>query len=350
MTSNQDTSASLKDKEPTISLGNFLQRERQKKKLSIQEISVATKVPEDALVAIETGNKKHLPVAVFAKGFVKIYANYLGLDQNDILKRFQKEWDIPSVNSTPEMLHEESMAQLSPFYLSFQFYLILATIALFLGLAYFFFNANAPLNEEISVNKIRSIQTLPASITPKDTPISIAKLKSTGNQHHQPLISPQSAGKISIEGDEDVVIACLPSVIIVKKQPRLVPKKQERIGIAFTSPILHSKANQSTAMEDIVEILPEDRENVSPSLALPLDLHIAFLARTRISISQDDGSPAKYIFSRGEESTWSADKTISMQVEEADNIRITLNGKIIPLPKSEGTPLAITLPKDLSHL
>jgi cytoskeleton protein RodZ len=351
MTNKTGISTSQQDTEPTISLGNYLQSERQKKNLSIQEIAAATKVPPEALTAIESGDKKQLPVPVFAKGFVKIYSGYLGLDQNDILKRFQKEWDNNPSADTPEMLHEESMAQISPYYLSLQFYVILIGIGLLLGLAYFFFNANvSPENQDLSLNTIRDMKTLPTAIIPKEKHISVSKINAPEFQPHQVLISPKSAGKIAREEDSsDIILATLPSVIIVRKKTD-TPASAKQETAAETRPGDKSEfpLPDHAAIQDTERKTSAENEPSSPTL--PLDLHIAFLARTSISISQDEASPLKYIFSPGEESSWSADKTISMQVEKAENIRITLNGKIIPLPKSQDKPLAITLPADLHNL
>ncbi len=350
MANKTSTTSSQQDIEPTTSLGNYLQRERQKKNLSIQEIAEATKIPKEALIAIESGDRKQLPVTVFTKGFVKIYSSYLGLDQNDILKRFQTEWDNNPASNTPEMLHEESMAQLSPYYLSPQFYFIIFAIALLLSLAYFFFNANTPNDQNLSLHTIRKIKTLPNAIIPQEEHISIAKTYSKELQTHQVLISPKSAGKIAREEDNsDIILATLPSVVIVQKKNNTKPSTSREM---ITTPPENTRTFPS-----LISTSPQQTEAPPPSAktrqhtsTLPLDLHIAFLARTSILISQDESSPSKYIFFPGEESSWAADKTISMQVEKSENIRITLNGKIISLPKSQDKPLAITLPTDLHNL
>jgi cytoskeletal protein RodZ len=346
------------DKEHTLSLGNYLQRERHKKKLSIREIHLATKVPEEALNALEEGNKKQLPVTVFTKGFVKIYGQYLGLNQNDILNRFQKEWVTDTDNDSPEMLREESMAQISPFYLSFQFYFVIIAITTLLGLAYFFFNASDNKSQDLSLKNVREMPTLPPSIITKHDRISISQLHPDLPPSTQALISPKSAGKIAKEEDNnDIILAELPFVRLLRDEDAVQlntgsNQQSYPANRATQPPVLlppQHLANKQPFDVDkeqfVEELLPEDIDD-----SVPLDLHIAFLARTRISISQDDKRPSKYIFSTGEESTWTADKTISMQIEKTENIRITLNGKIVSLPESQGTPLAITLPADLHKL
>ncbi len=345
MANKNDTPLPLKDNEPGLSLGHYLQRERKKKNLSIQEIAKATKVPAKALAALESDDRKQLPVSVFAKGFIKIYSGYLGLDQNDILKRFQNEWGTDSTTDSPEMLHEESMAQIAPFYFSVRFYLTIFIVLLLIGLAYFFFNANDPGPQDQSLNNIREMYTLPPSIIQEKRLIAIGKISNQNKETQYPVISLKSAGKIEREEDdrEDIILATLPSVILVQK-------KIKEKAIPVSERINKTTLQIATPNTDIEEILPEEINEVSPSLTLPLDLHISFLARTRISISQDESSPAKYIFSTGEESSWTADKTISMQVEKPENIRITLNGKTVPLPKSQSSPVDITLPAYLSNL
>jgi hypothetical protein len=246
------------------------------------------------------------------------------------------------------MLHEESMAQMSPFYMSGQFYFIIIAVVLFLGLAYFFFNADTKTNQDLSLKTIREVQPRSVACIQQDLPVTISKIHIADKQVDLPLISPTSAGKIPKEEDEndDIVLASLSSVTIVKKHPTPKPVKR-----AAPQPVIvqkHISVLEIKPEDDPeYELLPEDISEISPSLVLPLDLHISFLAKTRISISQDDSSPARYIFSSGEESTWSADKSISMLVEKAENIRVTLNGKAVPLPKTKDRPLAITLPADL---
>lgn len=354
-----ETKHNPKDQEPALSLGKYLQRERQKKQLSIKEISQATKIPEEALKALEEGNKKQLPVTVFTKGFVKIYGQYLGLNQDDVLDRFQEEWLTDAENSSPTMLQEESLAQLSPFYLSLQFYVIIIAILFLLGLAYFFFNANDPNSQELSLNNVREMQTLPPAIITNQERISISGRHLDSKTTAQTLISPKSAGKIAQEEDsEDIILAELASILLVQKKAPAAPVTHEatrQSAHAVTTeqvdappPVQHLARLQPDPL--IKEQFSNDELPGELDESLPLDLHIAFLARTRISISQDEERPAKYIFTSGDESSWQADKTISMQVEKSENIRMTLNGKLVSLPASQDTPLAITLPADLHKL
>lgn len=62
------------------SVGRNLKLAREEKNLSLDEVSRATKIKKDFLSAIEEDRYDLLPGPVFASGFVRSYADYLGLD------------------------------------------------------------------------------------------------------------------------------------------------------------------------------------------------------------------------------------------------------------------------------
>ncbi len=71
-------------------LGKFLRRERESKKVSLRELSKNTRVREQILKAIEEDRYDLLPPRTFVKGFLTAYAKYIGLDTNEILLRYEQ--------------------------------------------------------------------------------------------------------------------------------------------------------------------------------------------------------------------------------------------------------------------
>ena len=63
------------------SFGERLQRERELRGISLEEISEATKIGTRSLKALEDQDFDQLPGGIFNKGFVRAYARYLGLDE-----------------------------------------------------------------------------------------------------------------------------------------------------------------------------------------------------------------------------------------------------------------------------
>jgi cytoskeleton protein RodZ len=63
------------------SFGAQLKREREQRKISLDDISVSTKIGTRFLRAIEDDQFDQLPGGIFNKGFIRAYARHLGLDE-----------------------------------------------------------------------------------------------------------------------------------------------------------------------------------------------------------------------------------------------------------------------------
>ncbi len=71
--------------------GNFgerLKREREMREVSLDEITVATRIGTRFLGALENEEWEKLPGGVFNRGFVRAIARYLGLDEEDLLAEY----------------------------------------------------------------------------------------------------------------------------------------------------------------------------------------------------------------------------------------------------------------------
>jgi transcriptional regulator with XRE-family HTH domain len=71
------------------SLGKYLQREREIRKISLKRVADHTRVREQFLKAIEEDQFHLLPSGTYVKGFLLAYARYIGLDPNDVLLRYE---------------------------------------------------------------------------------------------------------------------------------------------------------------------------------------------------------------------------------------------------------------------
>ncbi len=61
-------------------LGRFLEQKRKERGLSLEEVEQATKIRKRYITGLEHEDYAMLPDTVYARGFLKTYANYLGLD------------------------------------------------------------------------------------------------------------------------------------------------------------------------------------------------------------------------------------------------------------------------------
>lgn len=72
------------------SVGQRLREARESKGLSIEEISKMTKLSEKSLIALENNRYEELPAPTYIKGFLKLYAQSVGLDPAKVAEDFRK--------------------------------------------------------------------------------------------------------------------------------------------------------------------------------------------------------------------------------------------------------------------
>jgi cytoskeleton protein RodZ len=70
-------------------IGRILEQKRKEKGLSLEEVEQATKIRKRYLDGLEREDYAVLPAGVYAQGFLKTYANYLGLDGEDLSRQLK---------------------------------------------------------------------------------------------------------------------------------------------------------------------------------------------------------------------------------------------------------------------
>lgn len=78
----------------SYTLGEQLKKIRSEGRITLMEISRETKVPVRYLTMIEEGDYDSLPPDVYVKGFLRNYAEYLGVDPKKLVELYQREKDI----------------------------------------------------------------------------------------------------------------------------------------------------------------------------------------------------------------------------------------------------------------
>ena len=80
--------------EPTT-LGAYLRRERERRGLALRTISESTKLSVGLLEGLEADDISRWPGGIFRRAFVRSYAQCVGLDPDDVLKRFEQQHPPP---------------------------------------------------------------------------------------------------------------------------------------------------------------------------------------------------------------------------------------------------------------
>ena len=72
-----------------MTVGNIFQKSRESQNLDLMQISAHLNIGSDHLTAIENNDVAHLPPKVYAVGFVRAYADLLGLDSDKMAYLFK---------------------------------------------------------------------------------------------------------------------------------------------------------------------------------------------------------------------------------------------------------------------
>ncbi|MFA7209580.1 MAG: RodZ domain-containing protein [Parcubacteria group bacterium] len=75
----------------TLTLGEKLINLRGERRISLNEVSRSTRIQLKYLEYLEAGDYKKLPADVYVKGFLRGYAEFLGVDENILIRLYEKE-------------------------------------------------------------------------------------------------------------------------------------------------------------------------------------------------------------------------------------------------------------------
>jgi cytoskeletal protein RodZ len=82
-------------------VGQYLRHHRESKRMSVEEVARATRVPMASVERIESDRFDELPGEVFVRGFLKSYARAVGLAPDDVLARYTASRRVAWVTPLP---------------------------------------------------------------------------------------------------------------------------------------------------------------------------------------------------------------------------------------------------------
>ncbi len=163
-------------------LGEYLRRQRKERELSFEDVQKATKISPKTLRAMEEDDHEALPAAAFTRGFYLLYSRHLGMDTDEVMKRYDSQQRTsPSSDgyTTPSkqgqqvntMAARPSMATASA--VGFTLVLIIAAIAFFSW--YFSWNPAAYISEKIQTFQERTAAEDNGGLIEQDSSVSQAQ-------------------------------------------------------------------------------------------------------------------------------------------------------------------------------
>jgi cytoskeletal protein RodZ len=119
-------------------IGSFLKRQRELRHMSQAEVARVTRIPGSTLESIECDRFDELPGEVFARGFLKSYAQAVGVVPAEVLARYTSRRRVAFVTplpmTSPVQATRTGQSRRFGVAIAFVLLLILFTLAISIGL------------------------------------------------------------------------------------------------------------------------------------------------------------------------------------------------------------------------
>ena len=295
---NVNSSEQAPDTPEEMNLGSLLRKSREERHIDLDAAVKATRITRHNLEALEKEEWDKLPSQVFVKGFLRSYAEFLGLDKELVLSLYQKR--CPFKQYQPHVLQGISAE-------SGRWRLIIIVsflaIALVAGIIYL-------RGQKVSVTG-KAFEYLDTQSTTE-----------------------KKAGDTVTT--EDIQIQDNAGARGLSTKKETVPEDETGIPTELES------SEDATAQEE--PLIPEevkDEQPLSPKFVLTATVN----SRTWIAISIDNESSREYLFRPGETMRWTAEDSFDILIGNAGGIEFSLNGNPIGHLGAEGKVVRLKLPE-----
>ena len=183
-------------------LGTRLRQAREGQGLSLAQASVDTRILQQSLTALEEGAFSRLPGDVATRGFIRNYAQYLGLAPDELIELYRRERGVTDqIRVVAVTTPPRSRSYVLPSF----FGVFFVTVAL-VGLAYVALNAAGRIGDRVATRDAPAIATipppspLPTSSASAAQPLSVPTRAATALATPQPSSSNAAGGLAATAG------------------------------------------------------------------------------------------------------------------------------------------------------
>lgn len=289
-------------------LGDYLKNKREAQNITLEEASQVTRIGKTILKALENNQFDLIPPKVFAQGFIKSYAAYLGLDGSEAVKRYFEALD----SLEPEQSPEEQVIQqkYSPPILT-PVRILLVVIVL------------------VAAFNLWLLMRTPE--TENDTPPKNIPEKQSSSPAQSPSVDQQTT---PAEKNESLPISeGKESAPVIEE--KLTSGEEEVIVVAEDEAIIIPET-QSPEASDI-------KTAVSPSEEMALRIEAVEQAWMRIQLDQKE--PFEALLKAGESYTVKAQNKFTLKIGNAGGVELFFNEKPLGNPGKPGEVVDLTLPE-----
>lgn len=291
-------------------IGEQLLQERQHKGIPLEEIALKTYIPLRLLQALEVGQTERLPEPVFIQGFIRRYGDAIGLDGSALAKTF--EFDRSPLPSPPV--------------------------------------AVTPSSVPVAPSAVDPTTSVPAthSSTAEQSAVSVATPPAIASSW-QPIERPtKSAAPILPWAIGSLAFLVMGAVVIgFLNQPK-APTRSTPTTVAPqpSKPAPPVSASQSSQGSPSPAASPVARTTPKPAASAtgPVQVSIDLQDESWMAVVVDGKPEFEGTLKKGDQKTWTAKKSIALQLGNAGAVRLSYNQGQAKLLGAPGEVKNLTFP------
>lgn len=305
-----------------LELGTLLREERERKGITLEELSERIKLAPRTLAFIESGTKSELPHAVYVKGFVKSYAMVVGLDPEELGALV----DVAYKDELEEEVVEPVIARREKTGSPVKLIVIIVFIAVLAAGGYYFMQSStATLDSEEATVEVpvqpKSVEQEPVVQEPVEQVEQPQVVEVVPVEKTVPEQKQEAEAKVKTAKP-----AAAPKVAKVEAKPK--PVKAKTVAKKPAAPVV--------APSDVVAQNAADKP-VEKKADVPMRLlRIEATADCWIEASGEDFPRKEFLLRNGEGFTVSFPKNLSLRLGNSGGIALTLDGVPYSFDGSDG--------------
>jgi cytoskeletal protein RodZ len=297
------------------SLGEYLRAERQARGISLEQIFADTRISMEMLRAIENGNVEQLPAPILIKGFLKAYAEKIGLDPEEVIVEYQNL--IEEVGDHQEGI-EKFHQRLQPQSSNKKLLVLVIALTLLTGLIFFWYRSSSVRKQSTSSSSGKFVS--PTAVDQR----AVKSVSDSGiNQTKSAQSSRRTQGELMTGSESDS------------------SELGGQAGPAASTGAEVSKIGEGSGYPS-GESLQE--EGIFPPGQSPYLLRAEAAETTWIRISTDETGEHEYLLQPGEQLTWRASSNYKLLIGNAGGIQLYLNDEPLKRLGETGQVVYLKLP------
>lgn len=290
----------------SIDYGRYLQSQRRAKGMTLAEVSQKTKITKAVLQQIENEDWAGLPAPTFVKGFLRAYAEAVGADAQEAIRRY----------AAAGAIHQQVESSQAPPSRPVRFWLRMALIGLvfvvLVGLTIHVARLMDRPSEPPVVEDAVPPETVPPPIArpdepvPRETPPPPEPRETPPPPEPRPTPQPMAPETAALDA---------------------VPRENNAVPPAIHDP-------ETDAVEPVAAPPPKD----------PLVLTVTAVETTWLRITRDQEEPREMTLRPGQTTRLEADTGFQLLIGNAGGVRLALNDETVQVPGRSGQVVTLRLP------